>query len=57
MLLQTRTALRRGVPCHVRNVNYALNQTQRRKTLMATAAREDVAGGCTAFAAASLMIQ
>ena len=56
VLLQTRTALRRGVPCHVRKVNCALNQTQRRKTLMATAAREDVAGGCTAFAAAWLMM-
>ena len=56
MLLQTRTALRRGVPCHERKVNCALNQTQRRKTLMATAAREDVAGGCTAFAAAWLMM-
>ena len=56
MLLQTRTALRRGVPCHVRKVNCALNQTQRRKTLIATAARNDVAGGCTAFAAAWLMM-
>ena len=56
MLLQTRPALRRGVPCLARKVNYALNQNQRRKTLMATAAREDVAGGCTAFAAASLLI-
>ena len=56
MLLQTRTALSRGVPCYVRKVNCALNQTQRRKTLIATAARVDVSGGCTAFVAVWLMM-
>ena len=48
LLLQTIRALRRGVPCLVRKVNCAFNRTERRKTLMATSAREDVAGGSTA---------
>ena len=55
-MLQTRTALHMGVPCHVRKGSCALNQTQRRKTPMATAAKEDVAGGCTAFAAPWLLM-
>ena len=36
----------------MRKVNCAFNRTERRKTLMATSAREDVAGGSTAIAAA-----
>ena len=55
VLRQTRTGLPRGVPCHVRKVNCALNQTQRRKTLKATAAREDLSGGGTAFVCRSVV--
>ena len=55
LLLQTIRALRRGAPCLVRKVNCAFNRTGCRKPLMGTSAREDVAGGSTAIAAAWLM--
>ena len=47
-MLQTRIALRRDAPLAVNS------RTERRKPLMATFAREDVAGGFTAIAEACL---